>query len=310
MATVSVDRRYRVDVDTGELIPVPGASMSPVCPRAGGMLLGKVVPGTTYERRVRMDTNCKTWRCLGCRDRMMALFKARVITGVLRLGRCAFMTVTYKEGSRRLEDAGCVAADWRELSRQLGKESPQVKKLHWLRVMELTKKGTPHHHLVVGSVEGHKIRCWGSDGFDVRSFRRRFGSCDCLAHEYARSWWKVTGDSWIVHGMPVSGARRAGAYLAKYMGKVLAEGRLESVGMSRRWSSSRGWPGRGRLRLAQTTKEGGWDRTAYKSGHWDDDVVGGPEDLLVRDGDNLTEALSVEAGRRRFVGTFKIEEEL
>ena len=54
-----------------------------------------------------------------------------------------------------------------------------------------------------------------------------------------------------------------GKYLAKTFG---AESRHKALGMLRRWSSSRGWPGSGRLRLAPTEQEG-WLYREYRAGY-------------------------------------------
>ena len=195
---------------------------------------------------------------------MISLFKARVITGCSTLGRCAFITVTYKADARSPEDATYVARDWKALCRRY----PRLKsKLKWLRVMEVTQKGTPHHHLVMGTIEdGESIRCW-SGQLPIRQYERRFATCECLAHTLARHWYVVTGDSYIIHATPVLGARGAGGYMAKYLGKTFgAEGRLKALGMRRRWSSSRGWPGGGRQRLGPSVGEGWYERVFHYGG--------------------------------------------
>ena len=210
---IRVDRGHLVDEKTGEIVKDVGAGSRDSCPRAGSVLLE-----TKYQRRIIVNTNCKTWECLSCRDRIRALFKMRVRTGVYRLGRCAFMTITYQAESKRLEDAHCVSKDWRELSRRLSRNEPEVRAMEWLRVMELTKKGVPHHHLVIGPVSG-SIKCWPRNGFRIERYRARMGSCVCLAHKVARQWYEVTGDSYIVHTVIVTGAGGAGGYMSKYMGK-------------------------------------------------------------------------------------------
>lgn len=137
---------------------------------------------------------------------------------------------------------------------------------------EVTKKGTPHHHLVSGTV-GDSVRCYGRS-FVVRKFVERFDSCDCLSHTLSREWKEVTGDSYICHTVPVVGGNPAGAYMAKYLTKTFgSESRLEAVGMSRRWSNSKGWPGRGRLQLAQTQGAGYRDRS-FQYGHHGREEVG------------------------------------
>ena len=193
-----------------------------------------------------IPTTCKTWRCKGCRDRILNLFKARVNIGCSILGKCAFITGTYQAESPRLGRAGCVREDWKALWRRM---PPDLKSLKWLRVMELTKKGIPHWHLVAGTIgENQEARCWG-DYLVEKTYRKRFDTCECLAHRFAREWFGVTGDSYIVHGTDVYSARGAGGYMAKYLLKGFDGERARALGMRRRWSTSKGWPGSGHMEL-------------------------------------------------------------
>ncbi len=129
--------------------------------------------------------------------------------------------------------------------------------------MEVTRKGTPHHHLVAGTIpDDERIRCWSGE-LRIQQYLARFDSCECLAHALARHWYAVTGDSFIVHTTPVLGGGGAGAYMAKYLAKTFgAEDRFKALGMRRRWSSSRGWPGSGRQRLGPTVHEG-WEERVF-----------------------------------------------
>ena len=125
-----------------------------------------------------------------------------------------------------------------------------------------------------------------------------------MAHVVSRLWFGITGDSWVVDAAPVAGAGRAGSYLAKYLRKgSLNRVLLERLGFVRRWSSSRGWPGSGRVRLRQTL-EGGWassDWTATgprevpfvysKSGR---DLIAKGNPLLERVGPDLVMALAAK----------------
>jgi len=208
------------------------------------------------------------------------------------------MTLTYKAGSERLLAVDCVGKDWRALWRRLRQSEPEIAAMQWLRVMELTKKGTPHHHLVIGAVTG-KVRCWPRDRFRIREYRNGFDSCACLAHRVARQWYKVTGDTYIVHATEVSGTETAGAYMAKYLDKGFDGSRARELGMGRRWASSRGWPGNGRLRLLQTER-GGWSRTSWAPHHVDEDILGGDAALMVRSGTDLTHKRSREKARKSF----------
>ncbi len=61
--------------------------------------------------------------------------------------------------------------------------------------------------------------------------------------------------------------------MAKYLAKTFgAEGRHKALGMSRRWSSSRGWPGSGRMRL-EPTEGSGWEERIFAYGYLTADLV-------------------------------------
>lgn len=84
-----------------------------------------------------------------------------------------------------------------------------------------------------------------------------------MAHVFSRAWYGVTGDSYVVHATAVRGAGNPGAYMGKYLAKTFGDNdRYKTLGMKRRWSSSRGWPGSGRLRLEPSlTKD--WKERAF-----------------------------------------------
>lgn len=228
-----------------------GSALTSRCPKAGWVTL------THYDgRRLEMPTTCKTWRCVSCRDKVKSLFKLRVRTGCSSLGTSMLTTFTYKVDYEKGPIVQYVKKDWREFWRRWSREN---KRPPWLRVTEMTKKGMPHHHVVMGQQEGQRVRCYGRD-FDVRAFERKFDSCDCASHSMARVWYAITGDSYIVHTMPVGGPKGAANYLSKYMMKTFT--RSPDVG-KRRWSCSRDWPGTGRLRLTNTVRKN-WAVVHYR----------------------------------------------
>ncbi len=231
-----------------------GLASTDECPRKGWVKLW-----TRNGHHTTMETNCKTWRCRSCRDRLVTRFKLLVETGCSLLPQSALITVTYRADVERGPTAEYVKRDWRALLRR----TEQLWEMPWLRVMELTKKDVPHHHLVAGA--DREVRCYRR--FLHKDFTRVFDSCGCLSHELSRVWYAVTGDSYIVHAMPVSGAAGAASYLAKYLAKTHfdSQERLDALGMSRRWSTSRNWPGDKRLRLKRTD-EGGWFQKAFTYG--------------------------------------------
>lgn len=253
---------------------------------------------------VIIATKCKTWSCRVCQRSLSALFRARVEIGVSRLGRCAFITATYKAEGREDLLADASAKDWRAFLRRLERsgQKPQA----WMKVTELTKKKVPHHHILVGPVQG-RIRCYSGDSFDVRTFRKRLDQgCNCLSHVWARAWFGVTGDSYIVHATPVISATGAGNYLEKYMGKShLLRDALVDRGFIRRWSNSRTWPGGGRLRLWQTT-HGGWEKQTFNAYRPSTSLIRtSSKRLLRRDGENLTLLMASKRNLRATVGRMK-----
>ena len=257
-----------------------GAAGSSLCPRRGSMLLERRGGGVTV-----VLTNCNSWRCLGCRDRNMNRFRAIVSSGVSTLGRSSFITITYKAGVDRLRVAGCVGRDWKALWRLVRRSDPWTQNLKWLRVMEVTKKGVPHFHLVVGTIpEGKSSNCWGSS-LEIGKYRERMERCDCVAHTFGRAWSAVNaGESYIVHAIEVKNGPGAGAYMAKYMGKEFEW--IGETGMQRKFSKSRGWPSDPRIRLEGSLELNGWRRRQWTGG-------------TVKDFEKLEEKLSVRAGERR-----------
>lgn len=267
--------------------------------------------------KIVMPTNCKTWACVSCRDRLKALFQARVEAGCSALGQCAFITLTYryvtrKDGSNSIRNVYSVRRDWRVLLKRL-QRTPWMKALQWLRVIEVTKAGQPHLHLVMGPIPGNvQLRCWRKDRYEARMFIKRKGTCLCFAHTLSSMWERITQDSWIVDARYVLGGRHAAAYLAKYLFKgALVRERLELLGFTRRWSSSRGWPGNGRMRLLASTKKQ-WDRVDFYPGLHPtktlvDQVIErySSERLLERVGNNFVEAVMVKRRARGAIAWMK-----
>lgn len=282
-----VSRTEGVEKGTVEPLEKPpreGSSRTGFCPRQGTVYLHAIGGG-----RVEMPTNCKTWRCDGCKRRLISLFKARIETGCSILGRSSLITVTYQSDRATRSAAEYVNVDWKALFRLMKRKDPTLIP-KWFRVMELTKKGTPHHHLVT-STTGRE-RCYGQP-FDMRLFKRRFDYCDCTSHRWSRLWYEVTKDSYLVHAMPTKSAAGAARYLAKYLTKTFGEeNRWQKLGMQRRFSTSK-WPGSGQLKL----KYSDWTLIMHGARH-------GPEEtatdayLLERTGTDVALALKERRVRK------------
>jgi len=245
-----------------------GRGSSSECPRAGAVIL-ETVSGAIRQ----VTTNCNTWRCVSCRDRNLKRFKAVVSLGCSTLGRCSFITITYKAGSKRLADVNCVQKDWIALMRRLKAQSPWIQKMAYLRVTELTKKGTPHIHAIFGTIpRERRINCWARNEFAIKRYVARMKTCECFSHEVGRSWSAVTsGESYICFGITVTSARGAGAYLGKYMAKGMF------AGEGRRFNKSRDWPSEKRRRLLPGTE--GFKRALWTPGGAPKDLEGQWDDI-------------------------------
>ncbi len=148
------------------------------------------------------------------------------------------------------------------------------------------------------------IACWTGKLHTVPFLLNR--ACSCLAHRLSLEWETITGDSWVVHTTPVTGAKGAGGYMAKYMRKEFDGERAETLGMVRRWSNSRGWPGPRRNRLSNSKAGGGqgFKRHVYRFGQVDEELVGlGNEEVLEKQFEASVEEKKLSV--RRFVGAVK-----
>lgn len=281
---------------------IEGGLRHSVLPHRGGSVLlgecdrmGYSQLFTPAGRSVILPTTCKTWGCSVCRKKLLALFKARVQVGVSHLGRCVFITTTYQADNVAHQDALSVRKDWQALWRQFRRAG---KTWSWLKVTELTKSKFPHHHIVLGPIEG-QMRCHGRRirrGADTRKYLSRMDHCQCMAHQFARPWLQITGDSFMCFATEVTDPAGAGSYMGKYMSKQF----LDTGREGRRFSTSRCWPGGERLRLRQTL-EGGWSHIVrWPASHFDStaDINTREHDLLERVGSDLLLELRQKQSRK------------
>lgn len=201
------------------------------CPRQGTVFLNTAV--APYA----LNTVCKTWSCNVCVRKKLQEFKDKVEYGASIIGPCWFITLTLRTVGSVRRDAQYVAAIWARFWYLWRLRHPGEKTPPWLKVIEATKEGQPHLHLIVGSL----------GKLNVKEIHR----------EWSDLWLKATDDSYVVWVTPVVGISGAGSYLAKYMAKTFKSRRvLEALGFKRRWSSSANWP-KGKVQLVGT-KEGLW----------------------------------------------------
>lgn len=163
-----------------------------------------------------------------------------------------FITVTLKAGPGLEKDADYVRATWRKFLVLLNSQYPGTE---WIKVVELTKQSQPHIHAVMTFLRPSLVpMCQIRAKYD-RAWRGL--DCECLEHVFSGWWHSITGNSYVVDVRPVSSAKGAASYIAKYITKSITyTRRLRELGFKRSWARSRGWPG-DKLQLAET-KERGW----------------------------------------------------
>lgn len=273
-----------------------GSALLGVCDRKGYTELF-----TKEGRSVILPTTCKTWGCVVCRKKLLAVFRGKVEQGCLSLGTCCFMTITYQAANESHADAVSVRKDWAALWKQLRR---QGRRWTWMKVTEITKQGMPHHHIVLGPIDDdQQIRCHGRrirKGPETVRYIRGIEACGCMSHIFARAWLAITGDSYMCFATLVTSAEGAGGYLAKYMAKAFRA----KHGSERRYSTARDWPVGKRLRL-RVTEEGGWDHIRRWSSSTFPSTMSEAElnpeegDLLERVGDDVTKAMALRTANRK-----------
>jgi len=230
-----------------------------MCPRAGFVILTKGI------KEYVMTTKCKTWSCEICRKTNLAYVKLRMEYGCSILEEFYLITVTLQAESSHGRDARAVRIVWEELIRFLKLRSSS---LAWMKIVELTKKGVPHLHLLVGGLGKRKDSCARKGEFSYKVMNV-FRTCkeDCLIHEWAQAWYGVTGDSFVVDVRKGYAPGRLANYLGKYLTKsYYHREELEEMGFKRRWSCSRNWPSPDKMQTV-TTENGGWDKTEIIKGY-------------------------------------------
>lgn len=215
-------------------------------------------------------SRCKSWECPVCRKQKYNEIRTMMEYGTLMVGRCYLITVTRKEGNLEANRASCVNRDFSELLKMLKVLRPQNRQMKWYKVVELTKKDTPHLHLIVGGIGARKDNCVPKKGKQKRYSRKWLRKkCDCVAHEWAKAWDVITkGASFIVDVEEVYSPGGAVAYLVKYLMKGFKQRwLLKELGFERRFACSRNWPREPKMQLEGSKT--GWKRIE-RLGQWDE----------------------------------------
>lgn len=247
----------QVLVDT---VPVPFVKgrKGEECPRSGYAILTK-----KEGKRLLIKTRCKTQRCVVCGPAVRAAIALKAEVGSWIHGASYFITLTLRTGTDSIRDAGYVQRVFRAFQSKLLRDH-QIK-MKYMKVVELTKKGQPHLHLVAaGMPSGRVTRCRGHK--NERAWVE--GGCfqagpDCLLHIVSKAWLAVTGDSWVCDVSPTRSGPAAGRYISKYVGKW-DQGKMLKLGFKRKWSATQGFTPDLHLRLRGTV-----EKKWIKAEHWD-----------------------------------------
>jgi len=226
------------------------------CPRRGYSILT-----TEAGKRLIIQTRCKTKRCVPCSPAVKAHVALKAEIGVLIRPDSYFITLTLRKGTERPRDVVFVQRAWRGLQQRLKYETPWFQQTKWMKVVELTKAGQPHLHLIVTGVPGgNKAKCKGDRGDKQWVEQGCFQvGASCLHHDVAKAWARVTAklgnESWVVDVSKVRRARAAGLYVSKYVTKGGDDERLAKLGFKRVWSTSKDFTPDLRLRLRGTVEK-------------------------------------------------------
>jgi len=155
-----------------------------ICPAAGTLTAWSMTLGCS----VMLATRCRRWACPHCGPRRIAHLTKKVIAAKPN----KLVTLTLRpsdfESPRDAYDKSR-----RSVSKLTAKIRKEVEEWEYLRVLEITKKGFPHYHLVV---------------------RGSYLDKDWLAAQ----WEKLT-KAWIVDIRKIKGAHNTAAYITKYLHK-------------------------------------------------------------------------------------------
>ncbi len=205
-------------------------------------------------------TICKSWRCLSCQRKLLALFVERALIGSSTIGPLYFITNTFRNtGSHTIRNAAYASKVFEKYMKEMRILFP---KMQYLKVIELTKQGQPHFHCLVGGVGIMIDNCRAQTEKVTGAKLKR--KCKlkpmCLEHRVARAWKIASKDSYINYTRRVWAVRGACIYVAKYMAKDADEfEKRKALGFGKRWTQSYGWPKLPRMVL-RGTLEKAWVR--------------------------------------------------
>ncbi len=283
-----------------------GMGTSDLCPRRGMVYLNP-----SSHEMLGIPTNCKSWRCVSCRNRKLGMVASLMQYGLSELGQTFLISITYiarLTSSGLLEkfvDAQSANKDWRALVRIL-KKNPQYKNLTTFRIVELTKRKQVHFHLLMGglptTITKEKIDCGQRKDWRCCVYPR----CYCLTCEWSNIWFQVTHDSYIVHVKETFNDEGVAWYLCKYLQKSMYGPQrkdLEDLGFSRRYYRSNNWASQIQMRR-RGSLEKQWKRVKWEPSNPNKFIIEHSKDhpLMEQLGTDLAKTLQAK-GRYKHYAT-------
>ena len=182
------------------LEPATTATQAPQCPRGAfvGVAPHHLIVGPAW---------CKSWACKSCARKKAAVLAKRIAKcpGT----RLLTLTVRPSPGESPYDALDRVNAAFRTLIKRIRRAYKRIK-CRYLKVVEWTKKGTPHLHVVM--------------------------QCDYVPQFWlSQQWLSITGSA-VVDIRAIRARNGSGRYLAKYLSKS-----EEHLPGRRRWSASPGF---------------------------------------------------------------------
>lgn len=169
----------------------PSCSDGAIVGRAG--VAGRVVPAT-----------CRRWDCPHCGARKARALASRIMAAPGR--RLITLTLTAAPGRDVAEYLDVANDAWRTLWKRI-KRVQGAKASGYVKVVELTQKGTPHLHIIA--------------------------DCGYISQAALSHAWRELTDSPVVDIRAVHSQVKLAAYLAKYLTKA-----TDTIAHRRKWSAS------------------------------------------------------------------------
>ncbi len=275
-----------------------------ICPRRGMVYLRP-----SSNEILGVPTNCKSWRCVSCRNRKLGMVASLMQYGLLEQGQAFMISVTYvaKVGtSGKLEkfvNATSAQKDWRALVRIL-KRNPRNLNLTTFRIVELTRRNQIHFHLLAHSLTTELTPKQIDCGHRLHWRFCPLPKCECMTCEWSQAWFAVTNDTWVVHIKEIYDIEGASWYLCKYLQKGMygpERAALELLGFTRRYFRSRNWADNIQMRR-RGSLEKKWQRVSWVKGPPNPWLIAHSENhpLMEQLGTNLAKSLQAKGQQRKY----------